>query len=134
MPKWKSGVDTYPFFIAEDGSLINFQFENINKTLKQMGVKLGSTDLAYGRASLQKLLRENYKKSSWLKELIPYIGFGFLIFMIALSTWLLSGKVIEILNVVSTLIESSGALADRQEQILGALENVCSTSGLKALG
>jgi len=134
MPQYKMGPDTYPYFIREqDGELINFKFENINQTLKQMNVKIVSTGMSYGRASLQKLLKENYKKSSWLKELIPYLGFGFLIFMIALSTWLLAGKVIEILNAITPLLESVNTLADRQEQILGALENVCSTSGLRSL-
>ena len=135
MPKYKMGHDTYPFYKREeDGELINFKFKDIDETLNELNVKIGSIDLSYARASLQKLLKENYKKSSWLKELLPYIGFGFLIFMIAISTWLLAGKVIEILNAIIPLLETANVLADRQEQILGALENVCSTSGLRPIG
>lgn len=131
MPRYKYGLDTYAFFITEEGELINFKFESINKSLKEMKVQFASSDLKYARASLQKLLKDNYKKSSLLKELLPYVGFGFLIFMLALSVWLVSGKLIEILGAIPPLLESVSALADKQQQILGALENVCSTSGLR---
>lgn len=133
MPYYKMGIDTYAYFIREsDGELVNFKFKNINTVLNEMDVEVVSSGLKYGRAALQKLLKDSFKKSSWLKEMLPYVGFGFLIFMMSLSVWLLSGKIIEILNLVGTLLETSNNLQSTQQQILGALENVCSTSGLRS--
>ena len=134
MPQYKMGVNTYAFFTRSDGELVNFKFKDIDKKLEEMNVEFVSSGLKYTRAALQKLLKENYKKSSWLKELVPYIGFGFLIFMLGLSAWLVSGKMLEILNAIPPLLESVNTLAQKQSEILGALENVCSTSGLRPIG
>ena len=134
MPQFRMERNSYAYFIREDGELINFRFENIDKTLRQMGVKLVSADMKYSRASLQKLLKDNYKKSSWLKELIPYIGFGFLIFMIGISVYLVSGQLIEVLAKVAEILKAIEPLIERQEDVLGALENVCSSSGLRSAG
>lgn len=134
-PKFRTGINTYTYFIREeDGEWVNVCIEDIDLEMNKLKMKFDTSDNKYARSSLHKLIDQNYKSNAdKFKELLPYIGFGFLIFMLVLGFWFLLGKGLELATSLNTNIEAMGQIMTKTEEVLGALQNVCSNSGIRSV-
>jgi len=133
-PTKSSGVNTYYFIIKPDGSWENFGLEKYSEKAKELKLDLNHADMRHTRASLQKLLRENFKKEKWWQKAAPYIGFGILILMLSLAAWLIMGRMDTLMGQTTEYVKISSDLASIQKDILSALDNICSTSGIRPVG
>jgi len=130
-PRIRMGQNSYWFAIREDGEWINIGIEDIDQKMKAAKVHYLHEDMRYSRASLQKLLKDNYQKKTFLEKYGGVMAYSGLIIITALGVWLVADKMLDIVTQVAGQIDIANKLAERQEQILAAMDNICSPSGLR---
>ncbi len=131
MPHIESGYKEYWYIKGKDGEWINVGMEDFDAKREQMGLKLDPTDIRNQRAALQKLLRDNYKKEKWWQTYAPYIALTVLILMLGISSWLVADKNIDAINVGKEVAKIHVESLQMQKEVLAAMDNVCSGSGLR---
>jgi len=133
-PRIQTGTRTYYYQITEDDEWINFGLADVDVKRKEMGVTFIDSDMRYARTALQRNLRERYEKRTFLEKYGGMIAYGSLILVTGIAGWLLADKFIAIVDKVAVQIDLANQLAQTQKEILGALDKVCSGSGLKPAG
>jgi len=133
-PKIQNGRRTYWYAIREDGEWINFGIEDLNEKTREMGIKFSDEDMKHSRSALQRNLRDRYDKPSFLQKYGGMLAYATLILVTCVGAWLIADKFLLIVDKVGYQIELANQLATTQREILGALDNVCSTSGLISAG
>lgn len=129
-PTIQTGRNTYWFYKREDGELINIGVEDIDQNMRLMRANYLDNEMKYARSSLQKMIKDRYEKQTfWEKHGSMIIS---IVYMVLTGLFLiyLFGKTIE-----SQKIASQSAIAVQEsmakvKEVLGALDNLCSNSGL----
>ena len=91
-PSIQVGKDHYWYFIRDDGEWINIGLGNLNKELKELGIKYNHTDMRMQNASLKKLIEKNYKGGKWLEKYAPYIAMGILLLFLVFFLFYVTGN------------------------------------------
>ncbi len=130
----QTGKGHYWYFIRKDGEWINVGLENLNKNLDELGIHYDHTDMRMANASLKKLIEKNYKKLNWLKEFAPYIAMGILIFILAISAFLVLNQANKTVAALGNSAETNKEVAVVLGGIMSSLDNVCSSSGIRTVG
>ncbi len=133
-PRLQTGRRTYWFAIREDGEWINIGIEDIDEKMKVLKVKYLDESMKHTRVALQRSLRDRYNKVTFLQKYGGMIAYATLIIITGVSIWLVADKMVLIVDRVASQIDLANQLAVTQKEILGALDNICSTSGLKPAG
>ena len=95
-----------------------------------MKAKFTDSNTELGRSSLQQMNKERYEKSSWLKEhasLLVNIG---AIVVIMVFLWLISDKLITVVNSIGSLVDKMGTLQTAQDNIINSLNNLLKGTNL----
>ena len=130
-PRIQTGRRTYWFAIREDGEWLNIGIEDIDLKSRQMKLELTDESMKHTRVALQRSLRDRYNKVTFLEKYGGMIAYSTLILITGIAIWLVADKMVLIVERVASQIEIANQLAIKQQEILGALDNICSTSGLK---
>lgn len=125
----ESAENEYWYFIRNDGEWLNVGLQNINDTFTQLGLKYDHSDMRMANAALKKLVDKNYKKSNWVKEWAPYIGFGVIIIMVAIGGYLVMGESAKIVNAAGNNVEALKDITQTMNEILKSLDNIKTNSG-----
>lgn len=133
-PTIQTGRRSYWYAIREDGEWINIGIEDLDEKTKQMKIAFVDTDVRYSRTALQRNLRERYDKLTFMQKYGGMVAYSTLILVTCIGIWLVSDKMFDIVSLVADQVTLANQLAERQEAILGALDNICSTSGLRPAG
>lgn len=133
-PSKQTGKNHYWFYIRDDGEWMNVIPSNVNKEMKELKLKYDHTDMRMANASLKKLVEKNYKKSNWLKEYAPYIGFGILILMLGIVGFLIFGEAGKALGGISDNIANLAKVTEQVARLLSGTENIVSGSGIQPAG
>ncbi len=129
-PGFQTGKNTFWFFRGEDGELINFKPGDFDAVRKEMGIKIMPTELAYARLSLEDQFKKRFDKVGFMEKYGQLIvNFGAIAF-IMIFLWLIVGQLIEITSSVTSTLVSASEVQQSTRDILVALDNVCSTSGI----
>jgi len=133
-PTKQSGLRTYWYYIKENGDWVNTSLSDFDKETQKLSFDFDDSDMRHSRAALQKLLRDNYKKEKWWERFAPYIALAILILMLGVAAWLISGRLMNITDSISDMLRTTATLSDTNREILSALDNLCSTSGIRPAG
>lgn len=133
-PRLQTGRRTYWYAIREDGEWINIGIEDVDAKMKTLKVKFLDESMKHTRVALQRSLRDRYNKVTFLQKYGGIFAYASLIIITAIGVWLVADKMILIVERVGQQIDLANKLAVTQKEILGALDNICSTSGLKPVG
>ncbi len=133
-PSIQTGKGHYWYFIRKDGEWNNIGLENLNKKLDQLKIHYDHTDMRMANASLKKLIEKNYKKLNWLKEYAPYIAIGILIFILAISAFLILNQANKNLSGLNAGVEQNTKVLEALENILVSMDNICTSSGIRSAG
>lgn len=131
-PTIQTGRNTYWFAVREDGEWINIGIEDIDVKMREVQAHFLDKEMRYSRVALQRSLQERYDKPGfWAKYggLIAYIS---LILVTGIMVWLLFDKFIEIAGQVANVVKSADAVMEVSERVVGALDNICAGSGIRA--
>lgn len=131
-PSLQTGKGHYWFFIREDGEWMNIKPSNVNEKLRELNLKFDHTDMRMANASLKKLVEKNYKKTNWLKEYAPYIGFAILILMLGIVAFLVVGESSKVVGGINANIDNMEGITANLERILSASDRIASTSGIRS--
>ncbi len=129
-PAKQTGINHYWYFVRKDGEWINIGLKNLNKELDLLNISYDHTDMRLANASLKKLVENNYKKTNWLKEYAPYIGMAILILLLGVVFFLILDKTGKVLGAVGSSMEANKELLIRSTDLLKAVDNVCTGSGI----
>lgn len=124
VPSLQMGKRTYWIAIREDGEWINFDLADIDLAMKKAGVNYLDKEMRYARTSLQQSLKERYDKQNFWKEygvIIASVGF---IVILAIMTWFLFDKWIELAAVTNEGVKVSGEVMELAREILIAVDNI----------
>ncbi len=130
-PTRAMGKDHYWFGIRKNREWVNFTMKNLNETMKEADLDFDHSDMRYANAQLKKLIERNYKKEKWWQTYRNEMGMAILILMLTFSMWFVLGKVGSLIGQLSPLIEATNQNYALQEKVLGALDNICSQSGIR---
>lgn len=133
-PALQTGLNHYWFFIREDGEWMNIRPSNVNKSLRELGLKHDHSDMRMANASLKKLVEKNYKKLNWIKEYAPYIAIGVMILMLGIVSYLNVGESAKVTAGLSGTAEALQQTIESLNEILGSLDNIKSGSGIRTVG
>ncbi len=133
-PRIQTGRREYSFAIREDGEWINIGIEDIDFKSKLLKLELTDESMKHTRVALQRSLRDRYNKVTFLEKYGGMIAYATLILITGIAIFLVAGKMVGIVEAVGQQIELANQLAITQNKILGALDNICSTGGLKPAG
>jgi len=133
-PSIESSQDEYCYFIREDGEWINVGIANVNLELKQLDLKYDHTDMRMANAALKRLVDKSYKKLNWVKEWAPYIGFAVIIIMLAIAGYLVMGEAAKVTGAAARNVDALAEITEVMKDLLGNINNIASTSGVRAAG
>ncbi len=129
-PTKQTGVNEYWYFVRKDGEWINIGLKNLNKELDKLDISWDHTDMRLANASLKKLVENNYKKTNWLKEYAPYIGMAILILLLGVVFFLILDKTGKVLGTIGSSLQANTELLERSVELLQAVDNIGSGSGV----
>lgn len=132
-PSKETSENEFWFFIREDGEWVNVGLGNLNQKLKELGIKYDHTDTRMANAALKKLVDASYKKTNWLKEWAPYIGYAVIIIMLGISGYLVMGESAKVVGASAGNVEALKDIAITLNDILININNIASSSGVRAV-
>ena len=133
-PSKQTGLNHYWFFVRDDGEWMNIIPSNINRKLRELNMKWDHTDMRMANASLKKLVEKNYKRTNWLKEYAPYIGFAMLILMLGIVGFLIFGEAGKTLSGLSSNTQNLADVTEAVARLLGSAESLTTGSGIVEAG
>lgn len=120
----------YWYQIGPDGTWRNIGMGDIDEKLDQMGIEYEDDNEKYARASLQKLLKDNYDRVSFLQKYGGLIAYSFLIFITAISIWLVADKMFDVVSRADAVLVTTIDILEINKNLIGAIDNVCSNQGI----
>ncbi len=133
-PSIESAENEFWYFIRNDGEWLNIGLENINEKMDTLGLKFDHTDMRMANAALKRLVDKSYKKSNFLKEWMPYIGFSIIIIMVGISGYLVIGEASKVMGGAAANIEALAEITKTMNEILSNMNNIASSSGVRTSG
>jgi len=133
-PTKQTGFRTYWFCIGEDGEWVNVGLEDFDAKRRQLNLSIDSVDMKNQRAAFQKLLRDNYKPKKWYLEYAPYIALGILILLLGVAAWFVADKLVEAIDKSGEYFDTAKEVSQLQKEILGAMDNLKSNTGMRTVG
>lgn len=133
-PSIESGKEEYLYFIRNDGEWLNVGLDNVNEKMAKIGLKYDHTDMRMANAALKKLVDRSYKKTNWLKEWAPYIGFASIILMLGIAGYLVMDKAAEVNSSAAATVDVLGDITESMKSILISIDNIQSSSGARSAG
>lgn len=131
-PSKETSENEFWFFIREDGEWVNVALGNLNRKLKELDIKFDHTDTRMANAALKKLVDASYKKTNWLKEWAPYIGYSVIIIMLGIAGYLVMGESAKVIGASVGNVEALGDITETLNNILVNINNIASSSGVRA--
>lgn len=131
-PSKETSENEFWFFIREDGEWVNVGLGNLNKMLKELGIKYDHTDTRMANAALKKLVDASYKKTNWMKEWAPYIGYAVIIIMLGIAGYLVMGESAKVIGASAGNVEALKDITVTLNDILININNIASSSGVRA--
>lgn len=133
-PSIESAENEFWYFIRNDGEWLNIGMENVNEKMDTLGLKFDHTDMRMANAALKRLVDKSYKKSNFLKEWAPYIGFAVIILMVGISGYLVIGEASKVVGAAAGNIETLNEITKTMNDILSNMNNIASSSGVRTAG
>lgn len=125
-PTKQMGLREYWYFIREDGEWINFELADLDEESRKVGAKFLDKEMRFSRTAIQKSLRDQFEKKSFMEKYGVYVvTFSFLAIIIV-GMWFLWDKWLDLANVTKNAVETADMVLQKTNSILSTMDNVCS--------
>ena len=128
-PTIQMGKRTYWYCIREDGEWFNIGLEDIDIAMRQAKAKFLHTEARAFRTSFQTNLKTRLEEKKFMEKygamIFNIIGWA----IIGLIMWFMADKLVSFLGKLAPLLETQVKLMATNEQVLQALDKVCSGTG-----
>lgn len=115
------------WIIADDGLWYQFDFEDFNKKLRQIGMRPASKDVRLGMSAVRKNTKQWLENKSWLDKHQGIIYFGMFIiilFIFAGILWYSTNKQVEIARINAASQNASVETQVATQKTLAQLDNL----------
>lgn len=124
----------YIYFVRSDGEWFNSGLGNLDVDNKKINLSPDLTDMRMANASLKRLVEKNYKKMNWFKEYAPYLGFGLLIFLLGIVSFLILREAGQISGALTGTLDAQTEITNKVSEMISSMDNICSGSGIRRVG
>jgi len=124
MPSIQSGVNTFLYFISDDGEWINFNFSDFDFDRRKIGAKFLDKEMRYARTSLQHLAEERYGNNGFWEKYGGVIAYGVLILITCIGFWLIIDKMVEFMQTASGITSSLDEILKKVTELLSSADNI----------
>lgn len=130
MPTIQTGINTYWYFVSDDGEWINFGPGDFDQDRQTMGAHMLDREMRYARTSLQHMSKERYEQPSFLQKYGGMIAYAALIIVTAVGFFLIVREMASTSSASAQAVEASKDVLKEAARILGALDNIKGGSGI----
>jgi len=127
----KMGKNTYWYAIGQDGYWYNVVLGDVDAKMGMLDIEPIDRDMRYMHVAIRKNIESRYNKQSFMEKYGTILMSGFFLLIMIIGIWFLLDKMTEISNSLVPMINSAKDVQEGTRQILSALENVCSGSGVR---
>lgn len=124
-PTIQTGINTYWFFISDDGEWINFGTGDFDENRREMGAKFLDKEMRYARVGLDTMIKERHDKPSFWEKYGGLIAYTVLILVTAIGFWLLMDKMLDVSASAGGAVDSARGVLEQIDKILAKVNNVC---------
>jgi hypothetical protein len=130
----KMGKNTYWFAIGQDGYWYNFLLGDLDAKKGMLDIEPVDRDLRLTYVSVAKQIKEEYNNLKFMDKYGTHIMNGLFLIIMLVGIWFLLEEIGEIMRSSQQVVEAARLLAESNKNILSSLNNICSTSGIVAVG
>lgn len=125
MPSLQTGINTYWYYVSDDGEWINFDAGDFDEDRRQLGANFLDKEMRYARTSLQHMTEQRYNQLSWWQR-NGNLVFGIAAFVIiGIVMYLIVQEYASMTAGAQKAVEASKEVMDSAEKVLSSLDNVC---------
>ena len=132
-PTIQIAQNTYAFFIRDDYEWVNIGIENINKTLKELGIKYNHVDMRYANEELKELISQNYGKSDFLQKWGGLIALVVLVILIGVAFYFIADKIADASSTLSSAMSQNAEMQAKTLQLMERSGLITIDSGVKVV-
>jgi len=127
----QTGENVYWVAVREDGEWINIGMEDIDLSMREAKVVYTDADFRYAAAGLHKAFKGRFEKGEtfWQKYGQTILSIVYVVVM-GVMIFLALGQFMKVIGSLSSVISTLDPLLEKAGQILGAVDNVCTHSGV----
>lgn len=122
----KMGTNEYWFAIGQDGYWYNVVLGDLDAKMGMLDIEPIDRDMRYMHVAVRKNITERYRKQNFMDKYGAYIMIGIAILVLMIGTWFNFDKQAEIAKTNQQGADTYLAVAEKSQQILSSLDNVCS--------
>ena len=130
MPTIQTGINTYWYFVSDDGEWINFGPGDFDEDRKTMGAHMLDKEMRYARTSLQQMSKERYEGETFFQKYGGMIAYAALIIVTAVGFFLIVREMASTAQASNAAIETSKEVLKEVARILGSVDNIKGGSGI----
>lgn len=130
-PTIQAEDNSYWYAIRGDDEWINIGLDDIDIISKKMKIQFTDREMRLARLALLKNLEQQFKKVTFWDKYGGIIVFTSMVIIICVFQYLLFDKYTKVSTALGTAIEASGKLLEHADKIIGTLDRLCSTGGIR---
>lgn len=128
-PSKQVGPKTYWYAVRADGTLVNWDLEDIDLIAGKSKIRFLDKDILLADKALDEIFKERYDKPKFWEKYGALLVNITAVVIIMVFLWLIVGKLIELTNSVNGAVETANLVLDRIEDLLVATDNICNVGG-----
>jgi len=130
-PSIQTGTNTYWFARRADGEYVNIGLEDIDLKMREAKINYLDKETRYARASLQKLNKDRFDQQTfWQKYGRDVLTIVFIV-IVSVMLLLILSKMVALMGSIQGGIDNYGVVTEKISNLIGALDNICSPSGVR---
>lgn len=129
------GTKQIGWAVGEDGLWYQFNFGDLNKTLRELGIMPVSVNVRLGMSSVRKGLDKRYEEGDWFDKYGKILEFGLLIIAICILTFAVvknSKAQIETARINSEVVNTSLKVQEANQKTMSAIDEILSRINLNS--
>lgn len=130
MPVIQTGVNTYWYFVSDDGEWINFGPGDFDEDRATMGAHMLDREMRYARTSLQQMAKERYDQPSFMQKYGGLIAYSALILVTSIGFFLIVREMANTASASGQAVQTANEVLKETARILGSLDNLKGGSGI----
>lgn len=127
----KMGHNLLWFAIGQDGYWYNITLGDLDAKQGMLDIEPIDRDMRYMHVAIRKNIQERYKKHNFLEKYGMMLMGGVFLIIMLIGLWFLLGQMAEQTNSLTAATQTSTKVMDGQRQVLEALDNILSGSGIQ---
>ncbi len=123
-PTIQTGINTFWYYIREDGEWINFGLEDIDAVMRKAKAHFLDKEMRYARTAMQKNLKDRLLKITFWDKYGAMLMWTMYIAIVGIMTYLLFDKWIELSSEVARMVDTSAEVMELARDVLQNVDNI----------